>query len=111
MNADRFDKQTVTAYWRTEAEEALTVAQHLMEKGDCSYALFFGHLAVEKLLKALHAQKCDDHAPPTHNLHNPDPECDLDYVANAARDAKVDVCLSNSFGFGGQNDTLIIRRM
>lgn len=53
----------------------------------------------------------DQKLPPTHNLNNPDPECDLDYVANAARDAKVDVCLSNSFGFGGQNDTLIIKRM
>ncbi len=52
----------------------------------------------------------DQKLPPTHNLNSPDPECDLDYVANAARDAKVDVCLSNSFGFGGQNDTLIIRR-
>ena len=53
----------------------------------------------------------DQKLPPTHNLDNPDPECDLDYVANAARDAKVDVCLSNSFGFGGQNDTLIIKRV
>ncbi len=53
----------------------------------------------------------DQKLPPTHNLNNPDPECDLDYVANAARDAKVDVCLSNSFGFGGQNDTLIIKRV
>ncbi len=52
----------------------------------------------------------DQKLPPTHNLNNPDPECDLDYVANASRDAKVDVCLSNSFGFGGQNDTLIIKR-
>lgn len=53
----------------------------------------------------------DQKLPPTHNLTNPDPECDLDYVANASRDAEVDVCLSNSFGFGGQNDTLIIKRM
>jgi 3-oxoacyl-[acyl-carrier-protein] synthase II len=53
----------------------------------------------------------DQKLPPTLNLNNPEPECDLDYVANASRDAEVDVCLSNSFGFGGQNDTLIIKRM
>jgi 3-oxoacyl-[acyl-carrier-protein] synthase II len=52
----------------------------------------------------------DQILPPTMNLENPDPECDLDYVPNAARKAKVDVCLSNSFGFGGQNDSLVIRR-
>jgi 3-oxoacyl-[acyl-carrier-protein] synthase II len=48
--------------------------------------------------------------PPTINLNNPDPELDLDYVPNKSRAVDVETCLSNSFGFGGQNDTLIVRR-
>ena len=48
--------------------------------------------------------------PPTINLHNPDPECDLDYTPGSAKQAKVDVTLSNSFGFGGHNATIMLRR-
>jgi HEPN domain-containing protein len=49
------DVTSIKLYWVTEAEEALTVADHLLEKGDYSYALFFGHLAVEKLIKGIYA--------------------------------------------------------
>ncbi len=47
--------------------------------------------------------------PPTLNLHDPDPECDLDYVAGAGREAGVGLVVSNSFGFGGVNATLVFR--
>lgn len=50
-------------------------------------------------------------APPTTNLFAPEAECDLDYVPNTARDMKIDVALSNSFGFGGTNGTLVMRRL
>jgi len=52
----------------------------------------------------------DQILPPTINLENPDPECDLDYVRNQARKAPLNIALSNSFGFGGTNGSLIFRR-
>ncbi|HVZ45326.1 MAG TPA: beta-ketoacyl-ACP synthase II [Ramlibacter sp.] len=55
---------------------------------------------------ALHEQK----SPPTINIFNQDPECDLDYCANTARDLKIDVAVKNNFGFGGTNGTLVFRR-
>ena len=56
---------------------------------------------------ALHHQK----VPPTINLVNPDPECDLDYCANTARDLQIDVALKNNFGFGGTNGSLVFKRL
>ncbi|WP_150554576.1 beta-ketoacyl-ACP synthase II [Pandoraea nosoerga] len=56
---------------------------------------------------AVHHQK----SPPTINIFNQDPECDLDYCANVARDLKIDVALKNSFGFGGTNGTLVFQRV
>ncbi len=53
----------------------------------------------------------DQVAPPTINLVNPDPQCDLDYVPNTARRMKIDVVISNSFGFGGTNGSLVFRKL
>jgi 3-oxoacyl-[acyl-carrier-protein] synthase II len=55
---------------------------------------------------AVHQQK----SPPTINIFNQDPECDLDYCANTARDMRIDVAVKNNFGFGGTNGTLVFKR-
>ena len=56
---------------------------------------------------ALHHQK----SPPTTNIFNQDPDCDLDYCANTARDLKMDVAVKNNFGFGGTNGSLVFKRL
>ena len=72
-----------------------------------------GHLlgaagAVEAVFSVLALR--DQRSPPTINLHDPSPGCDLDFVANEARDMPIEIALSNSFGFGGTNGTLVLGR-
>ena len=87
---------------------------HAMKLAVNSTKSMHGHLlgaagGVEALITALaiHHQV----SPPTINLANPDPACDLDYVPGTAREMRIDVALSNSFGFGGTNGTLAFRRL
>ncbi len=73
-----------------------------------------GHLlgaagGIEAIFSALAIR--DQVAPPTINQFTPDPECDLDFVPNQARSMKINVAMTNSFGFGGTNGTLILRRL
>ena len=73
-----------------------------------------GHLlgaagGIEAIYTALAIR--DQVAPPTINIFNQDPECDLDFVPDTAREMKIDVALSNSFGFGGTNGTLVFRKI
>jgi 3-oxoacyl-[acyl-carrier-protein] synthase II len=65
--------------------------------------------AIEAVLTVLAIR--DQVAPPTINLQNPDPDCDLDYVPNEARQMKIDAAISNSFGFGGTNGSIAFRRI
>ncbi|TPQ26179.1 beta-ketoacyl-ACP synthase II [Methylomonas sp. HW2-6] len=95
---------------------------HAMKKalGDHAYKLavsstksMIGHLlgaagGIEAVLTALAIKH--QIAPPTINLENQDPDCDLDYVPNTARNMKIDLAISNSFGFGGTNGSLVFKR-
>lgn len=89
-------------------------AEHAYQLAVSSTKSMVGHLlgaagAVEAIFSVLAIR--DNMAPPTINLDNPDPACRLDYVPNQARPMKIDVALSNSFGFGGTNGTLIFKRV
>jgi 3-oxoacyl-[acyl-carrier-protein] synthase II len=88
--------------------------QHAYKLAVSSTKSMTGHLlaasgAIEAIFSVLAIR--DNIAPPTINLDNPDPACKLDYVPNQARSMKIDVALSNSFGFGGTNGTLIFKRV
>lgn len=89
------------------------LGEHAYKVAVSSTKSMIGHLlgaagGIEAVLTALALQ--NQIAPPTINLENPDPECDLDYVPNIARNMKIDVAMSNSFGFGGTNGTLVFKR-
>jgi len=86
---------------------------HAMSLPVSSTKSMTGHLlgaagAIEAVYTTLSVNK--GVIPPTINLEEPDPECDLDYVADGAREVAVEVALSNSFGFGGTNGTLVMKR-
>ncbi len=87
--------------------------QHADKLAISSTKSMTGHLlGAAGAIEAIYCAKAIEHQilPPTINYDTPDPECDLDYVPNKPRRAKLDVCLSNSFGFGGTNATIVLRR-
>jgi len=91
-----------------------TFGAHAKKLAVSSTKSMTGHLlgaagAVETAVCALAIR--DNIVPPTINYENPDPDCDLDYVPNKAREMKVEACVNNSLGFGGHNATLIVRKL
>jgi len=97
----------------TQAAKAF-FGEHVKKVAMSSTKSMTGHLlgaagGVEAVFSSLAVR--DQIAPPTINLFNQDPKCDLDYVPNVARNMKIDVAISNSFGFGGTNGTLVFRKV
>ena len=96
----------------TQAMKA-ALGEHAYKIAVSSTKSMIGHMlgaagGIEAVLTALSIKH--QIAPPTINLDNQDPECDLDYVPNIARDMKINVAISNSFGFGGTNGSLVFKR-
>lgn len=91
-----------------------TFGEHAHKLAVSSTKSMTGHMlgaagGVETVFSALALR--DQVAPPTINLFNQDPECDLDFVPNTAREMKIQTVISNSFGFGGTNGTLVLRKI
>ena len=102
--ADTIETRAIKGVFGAHAESGLAVSSTKSMHGHLLGAA--GGIEAAICCEALRTGKL----PPTINLHEPDPECDLDYVPNTARDADVQYALSNSFGFGGTNATLVFRR-
>jgi len=88
-----------------------TTGDIIVSRGSSSAVLelevFLAPLTTVFTVLAVHHQQ----SPPTINIFNQDPECDLDYCANTARDMKIEVALKNNFGFGGTNGSLVFKRI
>lgn len=106
---------TSTPVGDPEESKAIKIAlgEHAKKVAVSSTKSMIGHLlgaagAVESIVCIMGMN--EGVMPPTRNLVEPDPECDLDYVPNVAREAKIEYAMNNSFGFGGQNATLIFKK-
>jgi HEPN domain-containing protein len=80
------ERKDIIEFWVLEAEESKEVAQHLFDKNDFSYALFFGHLAIEKLIKALYVKNIDENVPRSHNLPRLAKESGVEIPTNRLHD-------------------------
>ena len=120
LNTDQVDYINAHGTSTPAGDKAETLAvkaalgEHAKSVAMSSTKSMTGHLlgaagGVEAVFTALTVR--DQVAPPTINYSTPDPDCDLDYVPNTARETKIDVALSNSFGFGGTNGTIVMRRI
>jgi 3-oxoacyl-[acyl-carrier-protein] synthase II len=101
---DKFETLAIKQVFGDHAKNGLAVSSTKSMTGHALGAA--GGIEAVISVKALSERKL----PPTINYEFPDPDCDLDYVPNVARDADVDYVLSNSFGFGGTNASLIFKR-
>jgi 3-oxoacyl-(acyl-carrier-protein) synthase len=86
------------AAWRVPISSTKSVTGHLIGAAGAVEAIW--------CIRAMH----EGILPPTINLENPDPECDLDFVPNVARPARIDLALSAAFAFGGHNSMLVMRK-
>jgi len=100
---DKMETQAIKTALGPEASGKIQVSSSKSMSGH----LLGAAAAIESVVCAMAIR--EQVVPPTINYETPDPECDLDYVPNTAREARVKVCLNNSFGFGGHNASLLLR--